>query len=300
MSVMPGVARGEAGGRKTRCLCVQRGFFLLPRTSRRLSTPRRSHCATETCPCAGWVSIPSWEQRVRSGRVGAVAQVRCVSLEVLYERCAVHGAARCGDAAAPEGGAAKGSCEGAQGNADGDRRVRFFLRLASALWATSCRLQCSASVPCSGRCGFAVAGRWSGALVAERRVQSRHTQRDARMGRASGRRACLSGGWVCGAGCGPCAAVRLCVWAWRGGCREAKKRVPHACLCGRGSRLAPAASAGQPLCVRHTARRRLWGVQLVGQGRVRGWERREPARDAVLEAVSAGCPSPSVCVRPPG
>ena len=31
-----------------------------------------------------------------------------------------------------------------------------------------------------------------------------------------------------------------------------------------------------------------------------GWERREPARDAVLEAVSAGCPSPSVCVRSPG
>ena len=30
-------------------------------------------------------------------------------------------------------------------------------------------------------------------------VQSRHTQRDARMGRASGRRACFSGGWVCGA-----------------------------------------------------------------------------------------------------
>ena len=30
MSVMPGVTRGEAGGRKTRCLCVQRGFFFAP------------------------------------------------------------------------------------------------------------------------------------------------------------------------------------------------------------------------------------------------------------------------------
>ena len=88
-----------------------------------------------------------------------------------------------------------------------------------------------------------------------RRVQSRHTQRDARMGRASGRRACLSGGWVCGAGCGPCAAVRLCVWAWRGGVARLKTRVPHACRCGRGSRPVPAASAGQPtecMCAPHS------------------------------------------------
>ena len=43
-----------------------------------------------------------------------------------------------------------------------------------------------------------------------------------------------------------------------------------ACLCRRGSRLAPAASAGQPtVCVRHTARHTLWDVQLVRQG----WER---------------------------
>ena len=36
LSVMPGVTRGEAGGRAARCLCVQRGF-LLPRTSHSLS-----------------------------------------------------------------------------------------------------------------------------------------------------------------------------------------------------------------------------------------------------------------------
>jgi hypothetical protein len=120
---------------------------------------------------------------------------------------------------------------------------------------------CSAvRVQCSGWCGFAVAGRWSGALVAERRVQSRHTQRDARMGCASGRRACLSGGWVCGARWAMCSCEAVCVGMARGVSRG-EKRVPHACLCGRGSRLAPAASAGQPtVCVRHTARRRLWSV----------------------------------------
>ena len=36
------------------------------------------------------------------------------------------------------------------------------------------------------------------------------------------------------------------------------------------------------------------------QGLGAGWHRREPARDATRAAVSAGCPSPSVCVRPPG
>ena len=42
------------------------------------------------------------------------------------------------------------------------------------------------------------------------------------------------------------------------------------CACVALSRLAPAASAGQPtVCVRHTARRTLRGVQLVRQG----WER---------------------------
>ena len=40
-----------------------------------------------------------------------------------------------------------------------------------------------------------------------RRVQSRHTQRDARMGPVARRRACLSRGW-CAAQGGPCAAVR--------------------------------------------------------------------------------------------
>jgi hypothetical protein len=148
----------------------------------------------KTCPCAVWASIPSCEQRVRCGRVGAAAQVRCVSLEVLYERCAVHGAARCGDAAAPEGGAAKGSCEGHKGTPTGtaapapcDVLPRCGQRAAG----------CSAvRVPCSGRCGFAVAGRWSGALVAERRsAEQAHATRRADGTRV--RTACMPLGRVC-------------------------------------------------------------------------------------------------------
>jgi hypothetical protein len=46
--------------------------------------------------------------------------------------------------------------------------------------------------------------------------------------------------------------------------------VPHACRCGRGSRLAPGherrATHCVCVCVRHTAQRTLWGVQLVRQG----------------------------------
>ena len=53
---------------------------------------------------------------------------------------------------------------------------------------------------------------------------------------------------------------------------------------------------GNPLCVcvRHTARRTLRGVQLARQGRVRGWERREPARDTPQAAVDRRI---LVCVR---
>ena len=66
----------------------------------------------------------------------------------------------------------------------------------------------------------------------------------------------------------------------------------------------PATSAGQPTeCVCATQPGALCGVC---SSRGRGWERggcgerSEPARDATRAAVSAGCPSPSVCVRPPG
>ena len=88
--------------------------------------PRRSPCASNTCLCAGWASIPSWEQRVRSERVGAAAQLRCVYGGLARAVCAVHGAARCGDAAAPEGGAAKKAVRGHKGLADGGNRRAGF------------------------------------------------------------------------------------------------------------------------------------------------------------------------------
>ena len=200
MSVMPGVARGEAGGRKTRCLCVQRGFFLPPRTSRRLSTPRRSHCATETCPCAGWVSIPSWEQRVRSARVGrgGAGAVR-VPGGLVRAVCS----------------AWRSSLRGRRGSRGrcGKRVVRGGTRerrrgpASTFLFATCFRAvgnELQAAVQCECRAVGGAASPWLDAGRVHWRlqggVQSRHTQRDARMGRASGRRACLSGGWVCGAG----------------------------------------------------------------------------------------------------
>ena len=47
------------------------------------------------------------------------------------------------------------------------------------------------------------------------------TQRDARMGPVARRRACLSGGWVCGARWAMCSCEAVCVGMARG-CREAK------------------------------------------------------------------------------
>ena len=228
-------------------------------------SPVRAVSAAKSAVLAGCARVLCEREGVASGarwrRCGACPW------RVLYERCAVHGAARCGDAAAPEGGAAKGSCEGAQGNADGDRRVRFFLRRASAPWATSCRPQCSASAvqwAVRLRRGWTLVG-CTGGCKAECRAGTRNETRgwDARPDRVHAAR---EGG--CAAQGGPCAAARaVCVWAWRGGCREAEKRTPHACRCGPPEPpRPPRRERGQPLCVRHTARRRLWGVQLARQG----------------------------------
>ena len=102
---------------------------------------------------------------------------------------------------------------------------------------------------------------------------------------------------MCGAGCGPCAAAgAVCVGMVRG-CREAEKRVPHACRCGRGSRLvAPRPRArGNPLCVcaRHTARRTLRGVQLARQGPGAGVG--EKGARTRRSAGGSGPPHPRVC-----
>ena len=114
-----------------------------------------------------------------------------------------------------------------------------------------CESELQTAVPCSGWCGFAVAGRWLGALAAERRVHSRHTQRDARMGPVARRvYAGVSGGSVRRRV--RHAVVRL----WAGGvaqerpraaaAQEHAVRVPYG-SCGAAS---SATSAGQPtVCV---------------------------------------------------
>ena len=91
-------------------------------------------------------------------------------------------------------------------------------------------------------------------------VQSRHTQRDARMGRASGRRACLSGrvevrrrvGHVQLRGC-------VCVGMARGR-REAEKARAARVPLRPWKRPRHERGATHCVCVRHTARRRLWSV----------------------------------------
>ena len=100
-----------------------------------------------------------------------------------------------------------------------------------------------------------------------------------------------------------CSCEAACVWAWRGRCREGEERVPHACRCGRGSRLAPGHERGAThcVCVCATQPGALCGVcSSRGRGRERGLrERREPARDAPQAAVGHRMCS-AVCVRPPG
>ena len=95
--------------------------------------------------------------------------------------------------------------------------------LATCFRAVGNELQ--AAVQCECRAVGGAASPWLDAgrvhLRLKGGVQSRHTQRDARMGRASGRRACLSGGWVCGARWAMCSCEAVCVGMARG-CREAK------------------------------------------------------------------------------
>ena len=71
----------------------------------------------------------------------------------------------------------------------------------------------------------------------------------------------------CAAQGGPCAAVRLCVWAWRGGVARLKTRAARVPLRPwKPPRPRRERGATHCVCVRHTARRTLRGVQLVRQG----------------------------------
>ena len=117
--------------------------------------------------------------------------------------------------------------------------------------------------------------------------------------RASGRRACLSGRVVCGAGWAMCSCEGR---AWTGeGVSRGEKRRARAVAALRSRFVPPGHERGNPLFfVRHTARRRLWGVQLVRQGLGAGGGREgKPARDAPQAAVDHRMRS-AVCVRSPG
>ena len=268
---MPGVTRGEAGGREARCLCVQRGFFLLPRTSRRLSTPRRSHCATETCPCAGWVSIPSWEQRVRSARVGrgGAGAVRvpggsCTS----GVQCMAQLAA--GTPRLPRAVRQKGRARGHKGTPTGTGEYVSFCDVLPRRGQRAAG-RSAVRVPCSGRCGFAVAGRWSGALAAARRsAEQAHATRRADgtrvrtacmpLGRVGVRRRVghvqLRGPCVCGHGVGG-VARRKSARHTRAVAALRSRLVPHAASVGNHCVCATQPGAGCGVC----------------SSRGRGWER---------------------------
>ena len=92
----------------------------------------------------------------RAGKGGA--GVACVSLEVLYERCAVHGTARRGwtplRLPRTESGAATDRARGGNtGLADGgDRRVRagLWCTAAGAGWRSVCSSYCAAAVRAPG------------------------------------------------------------------------------------------------------------------------------------------------------
>ena len=117
-------------------------------------------------------------------------------------------------------------------------------------------------------------------------------------GSAGAARLCrgVSGGW-CAAQGGPCAAVRA-VRGQTGVSRGENARPAHAVAALR-SRLVPPPGheRGGPtvFCApRHTARRTLWGVQLVRQGLGAGVRKGSRARAAQV-AVDHRCASP--CVR---
>ena len=118
--------------------------------------------------------------------------------------------------------------------------------------------------------------------------------------RASGRRACLSGGWVCGAGWAMCSCEAACVGMARG-CREEKNACRARAVAALRSRLVPPATSGATHCVcaPHSPAQAVGCAAREAGAGSGGWERREPARDAARAAVDHRMRS-AVCVRSPG
>jgi hypothetical protein len=171
--------------------------------------------------------------------------------------------------------------------------------LATCFRAVGSELQ--AAVLCECRAVGGAASPWLGAgrvhwwLKGGCRAGTRNETRgwDAR---PDGVHASREGG--CAAQGGPCAAVRLCVWAWRGGCREAKNACHTRAFAAVEAASPPPRARGNPLCVCATQPGAGCGVcvQLARQGRVRGWERREPG--ATLRGRGGLCRLPiAICVR---
>ena len=180
-----------------------------------------------------------------------------MSLEVLCERCAVHGAARCGggDAAAPEGRPArrKGPCEG--GTRVWGTDERGVLRCVAS-WRAGWCSQCTA--PAGARCGaeptlngaFDPCAGSGCEWMQGRRVPG--CAGHARCGRRGCRGvACVSVAVMCCAGWAMCSCEAACVGAWHRGVARRKTRAARVPLRPwKPPRPPPAASAGQPtVCV---------------------------------------------------
>ena len=115
------------------------------------------------------------------------------------------------------------------------------------------------------------------------------TQRDARMGPVARRRACLSGGWVCGARWAMCSCEAVCVgmaWVSRGE-NARRSRAVAAVVPPRP----PRPRAGNPLCVCATQPAHFVGCAARETGLGAGWERRQPAcaARAVPSASTSSC-----------
>ena len=130
----------------------------------------------------------------------------------------------------------------------------------------------------------------------------RHPPPDVRAARGAGGAAVwcarVSVAVMCGAGWATCSCEAVCGHGV--GVARRKTRATRVPLRHGAASSPPATSGATIVCAPHSPAQAVGcAAREAGAGSgVR--ERREPARDAVLEAVSAGCPSPSVCVRPPG
>ena len=121
------------------------------------------------------------------------------------------------------------------------------------------------------------------------------------MGRASGPRACRSGGWVCGAGWAMCSCEgRVCVGMAWGVSRGGKAHATRVPLRPSGAASSPTPRAwATTVCAPHSPAQAVGCAAREAGAGSGARERREPARDVTWAAVGHRMCS-AVCVRPPG